>query len=222
LLVTLLFQFTSYAASCYGTKMPDKFKWFWGTEVNYIFERNLEGNHGKFRSAQCFLTGTFGITDWLCFDGAVGWGFVKYNPSIIEEIDYDSGFAGKYGFRIKLLDRDEIPFKSVFGFQHISVHPEDNIINGVEREVIFDDWQFSLIVSYDGMDKFVPYVGGKVSRGDLIEWYDDQRKRRKSEGSESVGVVCGFNLFLTDDLWLTLEGRFLDEDAASFSTTYAF
>ena len=221
----LLFLFSTYdvsSAPCYGTKMPSKYQWFWGTEVNYIFKRNLEANQGKFRSAQCFLTASFGLTDWLCIDAAAGQGFVKYNPSQIEEIDYDSAFAGKYGFRIKFFESENLPLSSVFGFQHISVHPHHNVINNIKRRVIFDDWQLSLLLSYDGMNRFFPYIGGKVSRGDLIEWYNDSRKRRKSEDSQSLGLVCGFNFFFTRDFWLNLEGRLFDEKAASLGINYAF
>ena len=222
ILLFLVFNSCVYSAPCYGTKMPSRYQWFWGTEVNYIAKRDLEANHGSFRSAQCFLTASFGLTDWLCLDGAAGQGFVKYSPGLIQEIDYDSAFAGKYGIRTKIFEMEKIPLSSVFGFQHISVHPRHNIINNIKRRLIFDDWQLSLLLSYDGLKQFSPYIGGKMSRGDLIEWYNDNRKRRKSEDSRSIGFVCGFNLFLTDDCWLNLETRFFDEKAASLGINYAF
>lgn len=202
--------------------MPKQFQWFWGSEVNYIAKRNLEANHGEFRSGQAFLTGSFGITDWLCFDGAAGQGFVKYTPPDIQEIDYDSAFAGKYGFRIRLYGDEGSFLRSVFGFQHISVHPRHESINNVKRKIIFDDWQFSLLVSCEKIEKFTPYIGAKVSRGDLIEWFDDNRERRKSEDAEFIGLVCGFNFFITQNLWLTFEGRYFDEKAASVGATYSF
>ena len=210
------------AAPCYGTKMPEQWQWFWGTEVNYVFQRDLERDLGDFRSGQSFITGTLGITDWFCFDGAVGAGFIGYDPMDSTEISFDTGFAGKYGFRIKVYDREDNPFKAVFGFQHISVHPKRKIVNNVKREVIFDDWQASLIASYNDWGRFVPYVGGKVSRGDIIERQDSVRDRRKSNNDVDFGAVGGCNFFITDEWWLTLEGRYFDEEAASFSVTHSF
>jgi hypothetical protein len=209
-------------APCYGTKMPEQWQWFWGTEANYIFNRDLERDLGDFRCGQSFITGTLGLTDWLCFDGAVGAGFINYDPMDTTEISFDTGFAGKYGFRIKLYDQQDCPFKAVFGFQHISVHPKRRIVNNVKREVIFDDWQASLIASYNDLGRFVPYAGGKVSRGDIIERQDSAHDRRKSDDDAAFGAVGGFYFFINDEWWITCEGRYFDEEAASFSLTHSF
>jgi len=212
----------AFSAPCYGTKMPKKGEWFWGLEVNSIIKRNLEGRAGKFRSSQAFLTGSFGILDWLCFDGKLGYGFVKYHPLDFEEIDYKESFAGAYGFRIKMYNSPFDDFKTVFGFQHISVHPHHKIISDIKRRVIFDDWQLSFIVSYNRLDKFTPYLGVKVSRGDVIEWHNDKRNRMKSEDSQMLGVVGGFDFYFSQRCWLNIEARFLDEKAGSVRLTYAF
>ncbi len=216
------FPFNSFSAPCYGTKMPKKSQWFWGIEVNSIIKRDLEGVGGKFRSSQGFLTGSFGIFDWLCFDGKLGYGFVKYHPLDLAEIDYKGSFAGAYGFRIRVYDSPFSEFKAVFGFQHISVHPHHKVINNIKRKVIFDDWQLSFLVSYNRFEKFIPYLGAKASRGDVIEWLDDKRNRRKSEDSQMFGAVVGFDFYFNPRCWLNLEARFLDERAGSIRLTYAF
>jgi len=222
LIFSLFLCLEVYSAPCYGTKMPDKHQWFWGAETNFLNRRNLHNDLGHFSSTQFFLTGSFGVTDWLCLDGAAGRGSIRYNPAVNMEIDYDAAFAGKYGFRVKVYDKEDIPLKSVFGFQHISVHPHHAVVNNVKRRVIFDDWQFSLLVSYDGLKKLGPYLGAKVSRGDLIEWLDGDRTRRKSKESEMLGVVFGLSFFMNEDFWINLEGRCLGEEAASFGMTYSF
>ena len=107
----------------------------------------------------------------------------------------------------------------VFGFQHISVHPHHEFIDNTKRKVIFDDWQLSYLISYN-MRLFTPYVGIKLSRGDLIEWIGEERKRRSSEDREALGVVLGLDFNLNKKLWFNLEARFLDEKAVSFSFNF--
>ncbi|MFC1515023.1 hypothetical protein ACFL5X_03890 [Candidatus Omnitrophota bacterium] len=210
------------AAPSYGTKMPEKWQLFLGTEANYVFSRDLDRDLGNFNSGQAFITTTLGITDWFCIDAGIGGGSIRYNPNYTTEIDFPEGFAGKYGFRIKLYDKPDSAWKAVCGFQHISVHPKRKIVNNVKTEVIFDDWQLSLIGSYNDLGWFVPYAGAKISRGDLIERQDSIRKRRKSDPDDSFGAVAGCYLFLTDEWWVTMEGRWFDESATSFSVTHSF
>lgn len=220
--LSLLFLSSTFSAPCYGTRMPSQFQWHWGLETNVVKRRNLERNNGKFRATQGLLIGSFGITDWLCFDGGLGGGYIKYNPADAAEIDYSSSFAGAYGFRLKLYDSSKSDFKSVCGFQHISVHPHTQFVNKVKRKVIFDDWQISWIVSYNRFKIIIPYLGVKFSRGDLIEWVDGNRIRRKSEDSQMTGIAFGFDVNLGSQYWINIETRFIDEQAGSISITRAF
>lgn len=217
-----LFSGVLLSAPCYGPLMPGKNQWFWGFEVNTLLRRGLERNNGKFRSSQFFLTGSWGLTDWFSLDGKVGYGYIKYNPPGMEEIDYDGDFAGGYGFRIKILEGFNNKFKINAGFQHISVHPRHQHIRGLKRKVVFDDWQISCLLSYVFFEKFIPYLGVKISRGDLIEWLDGDRTRRKSENSELFGLFLGGDFYLSSECWLNLEARFFDEKGASLGITYAF
>ena len=143
------------------------------------------------------------------------------NPYNHEEIDYASAFAGKYGFRIKLIDNEGEPFKLVTGFQHYCVHPRGELINGVKRRVILDDWQGSVVGSYDITDKFSPYLGVAFSEGDVIEWYGDYRKRRQSENSDAWGMILGFNYFLDDNWSINIEGRMFDGKVVTCGVNYA-
>ena len=215
---------SSFAAPAYGTHMPEKGHWHWGWQTNVVLRRNLEREWGKLRSYQTFITGSFGLTPWLCFDGKLGWGNIKNRPENISRIDYPGNFAGGYGFRVKLYRHATDKIKSVFGFQHISVHPDHQYVGKEKRKVILDDWQFSFLVSYDLSRYFVPYAGVKLSRMDLIEKAGDIRKRKRSENSELAGMILGVDIYLdkTHRQWFNLECRFFDEAAISLGVVFSF
>lgn len=221
LLITLSFCFhlTSLAAPCYGTKMPEEGRFFWGFETHTIFKRKLEADYGKLRSRQHFFQFSYGIWDWLSLDLKGGAGNIKQHPLGSDEIDYTSSFAGGYGFRIKLYDWERI--KMVCGFQHISVHSRAVRLDGLKNKAILDDWQISLLASYD-FSRITPYLGVKFSRVDYIHWIEEDRERIMSNLTKSVGLVCGLDVMLTEKTWLNLEGQFLDGQALSCSFNFKF
>ena len=219
--IILLFcsHLTSYAAPCYGTKLPDRGEFFYGFETYSIFKRNLEANYGKLRSTQYFFQFSYGIWEWLSLDLKVGSGNIKQHPNGSDEIDYTSSFAGGYGLRVKLCDWERM--KMVIGFGHISVHPKSTHLGGLKHKAILDDWQVSFLTSYD-FSKITPYLGVKLSRVDYIHWVEEDRKRRMSDLTKSLGLVCGFNIFLSEKTWLNLEGQFIDSQALACSFNFKF
>lgn len=210
---------SSYAAPCYGTKMPKAKEFFLGVQNYTIFKRYLEGDFGKIRSTQDFLLLSYGVFDWLSLDLKGGAGNIKQHPVGSDEIDYPSAFNGGYGFRLKVYDSDRI--KSAFGFQHISVHPQEINIGEIKHESILDDWQFSFLAS-SVFAKITPYIGTKWSRADYIHRVDDNRKRRMSDLRKSIGLVLGLDLPIANKMWINLEGQFLDSEAFAFSLNYGF
>ena len=208
-----------YSAPCYGTKMPRKKKFFTGFQTHTIFKRYLEDEYGKVRSFQNFLLISYGVYDWLAIDLKGGAGNIKQHPVGSDEVDYHSGFAGGYGFRLKLYDDKNI--KTVFGFQHISVHPEGIHLGVVKNKAILDDWQVSILASYD-FKKFAPYLGTRWSRIDYIHTVADNRKRRMSDATKSVGFILGLDLPITKNSWLNFEGQLFDSEAAAFSLNFSF
>lgn len=209
----------SYAAPCYGTKLPRKGEFFGGVQTHTIFKRHLEGEYGKVRAAQYFFQLSYGVYNWLSVDLKAGAGNIKQHPLGSDEADYPSSFAGGYGFRIKCYDKEKI--NMVFGFQHISVHPKSIHLEEIKNKAILDDWQVSLLASYD-FSKITPYLGVKWSRVDYIHWLREDRKRRMSDSTKSFGLVCGFDLPLAEDIWLNSEGQFFDGEAFSFSFNFKF
>jgi len=218
-ILSFCFCLTSLAAPCSGTKMPEEGRFFWGFQNHTIFKRNLEADYGKLRSTQHFFKFSYGIWDWLSLDLKGGAGNIKQHPLSSDEVDYTSSFAGGYGIRIKLCDWQRM--RMVFGFQHISVHPRAVRLGNVKQRSVLDDWQVSLLASYD-FSKFTPYLGGKFSRVDYIHWIEEERERRMSDLTKSAGLVCGLDIDLTEKTWLNLEGQFIDGQALACSFNFRF
>lgn len=198
----------SYGAPAYGTHMPEKHRWIWGVEGNFITDRNLDNNQGAASGNRFFLTGSLGIFDWICFDGKIGVGDVKWHRTNGGDLDYSTNFAGGYGFRIKGYENKEWGIKTVAGFQHISVHPHGADEGNNKHQVIIDDWQGSMLVSKD-IGKFVPYCGARYGTMDFIKWVNEHdRKRIKSE--DVFGLVLGADYWINSNTRVNLEGAFLD------------
>jgi len=208
-----------YAAPCYGTKMPLKNKFFMGLQTHSIFKRYLEDEFGKVRSTQHFLLLSYGVFDWLSVDLKGGTGDIKQHPVGSDEVDYASSFVGGYGLRIKFLNQERI--KGVLGFQHISVHPKSSRLGGTRHRAILDDWQWSMLGSCD-FKKITPYLGTKWSRVDYIHKIEEDRKRRMSDLTKDIGLVAGFDLPITERVWLNLEGQWFDGEAMAVSVNYSF
>ena len=208
-----------HAAPCYGTKMPKQKEFFTGLQTHAIFKRYLEGGYGKVRSLQNFLLLSYGVYDWLSIDLKSGGGNIKEHPVGSDEFGYPYNFAGGYGFRLKLYADKKI--KTVFGFQHISVHSKSIHLGTVKNRAILDDWQVSLLASYD-FKKITPYLGTRWSRIDYIHTVADSRKRKMSDLTKSMGFILGLDLPLTKKIWFNLEGQLFDSEAVAFSVNFSF
>ncbi|MFA4991229.1 MAG: hypothetical protein WC569_01425 [Candidatus Omnitrophota bacterium] len=198
----------SYAAPAYGTHMPEKGHWTWGLEGDFLVDRDLADDQGSTNGSRYFLTGSLGIFDWLCFDGKVGIGNVEWDRVGASDLDYETNFAGGYGFRIKGYENEKWGIKTVVGFQHISVHPL-GADEGIDKhQVIIDDWQGSLLVSKD-IGSFVPYCGARYGSVDFIKWVNEHdRKRIKSD--DFLGLVLGADYWIDSNTKVNLEGAFID------------
>lgn len=209
----------SYSAPCYGTKMPESKGIFAGFQTHNIFKRYLYNENGKLRSLQHFFLFSYGVNDRFTLDFKGGAGYIKQHPVGSDEVDYSSGFDGGYGFRLKLYDKS--PYRMVFGFQHISVHPKKITLLGQKNKAVLDDWQFSLLASYD-LSKLTPYLGTRWSRVDYIHWIGEDRKRKKSDLTKSVGLIAGMDIPINEKMWFNLEGQVFDSEALSFSVNFKF
>jgi hypothetical protein len=219
LALVFAFQIVAYAAPCYGTNMPKKKQFFAGLQTYSIFKRILEDEAGKIRSLQNFLLISYGVTDWLSIDLKGGAGNIKQHPVGSDEIDYRSGFAGGYGFRVKAYDKENL--RMVFGFQHISAHPYSSNLGSVRHKAILDDWQFSFLASRDIL-KVTPYLGCRWSRVDYIHTIEKERKRVMSDLTKDIGLIYGLDIPITKKTWINLEGEAFDSYALACSINYKF
>lgn len=213
------------AAPCYGPTLPGRNEFIAGGQTYFILRRYLEENHGKVSSQQHFFQLSYGITDWLSLDLKGGAGNIKQHPLTATVIDYSSSFAGGYGLRFRLYEKDN--WRIVLGFQHISVHPRKTYIDSQENKAVLDDWQTSLLASY-AIGDFKPYLGTKWSRLDYIHRVSGNRKRRMSELDKMFGFVGGCDIPLAfgdgedKKIWLNVEGQAFDGEAVAISLNYKF
>lgn len=207
------------AAPAYGTRLPKKLRLVVGGQTHAVLERDLKDNYGELSSLQHFLLLSFGITDWLSLDLKGGAGDIEQEPGSGGEIKYPAFMGGGYGLRLRLYEGAKT--KAVFGFQHISVHPYSVFAGNVKNKAVLDDWQFSLLGSYD-LKWITPYLGVKWSRMDYIYWLEDTRKREKSDLGKSVGVITGMDIPIGERAWINVEGQFVDVQAVAVSLNYQF
>ena len=219
LLVVFLAPASSYAAPCYGTKMPVKGEFFSGLEAYLLFERDLEADQGKIRSTQSYFLISYGIFNWLSLDLQVGVGGIKRYGAANDNIDYGAKFDGGYGFRVKLYEKEKVSF--VGGFQHVSVHPFTVKLNNKKYKAVLDDWQFSLLGSYD-FSVITPYIGTRLSRTDYINWIDNNRKRHMSDTGKCVGLITGADIPVAEKMWVNVEASFFDSEALALSLNAKF
>ncbi len=216
----LFFASRAYAAPAYGTDTPDKGKISIGYQANLVFKHRLNDEHGSLRSYQHFVDFSYGALDWFTFDGKLGVGDLRQSGGERPDVDFGTGFAGGYGFRILLWNKAADKTRVTFGFHHISVHPTDQNTGGNKYETFLDDWQFDLLGSKK-FGKFEPFFGGKASKFDQgyrVNHGDRQRIRPKYYGGLIAG--CGFDL--REDLTLKIEGHIIDEDSLSAGLYYKY
>jgi hypothetical protein len=207
------------AAPCYGTAMPEKHRAVVGVQSYTVINRYLEQEYGSLRSQQEFVLLSLGVTEWLSLDLKGGFGNVKQRPLTGAEIDYPAYLGGGYGFRVRVLEHGR--FKSVAGFQHISVHPYSVQLNDTGNKAVLDDWQWSWLASC-AFSRATPYAGIRGSRMDYIHWWDGRRERKRvqSDTSHPLGVIAGVDVPLGERVWINLEGSFVDGEAVAVSLNY--
>ena len=224
IILYLLFYFClsslSYAAPCYGSKMPHKGQWFGGAQTYSIFNRRLENDYGKMHSLQEFVLISYGLLDGVSLDlkGRAG-NIRQRSKSGGPDINYPTYLGGGYGIRLKLYDTEAT--KMIFGFQHISIHPYTVSVGASKNKAVLDDWQFSFLVSHD-IFNITPYVGTRWSWMNQIHWVDTVRKLQKSDLGQGVGLIVGVDIPLSKKTWFNVEGQFFDATAVSGSINFAF
>ena len=209
-----------YAAPTDGTNIPYKGKYITGYQNNIIFKHDLADSYGNIKSDQHFYTLSYGVFDWLTLDGKIGFGDVREKGGDHPKVDHHYGFAGGYGFRLRVLYDDKNKVRIVTGFQHTSTHPASRDLNGDKREAIYEDWQASLVSSKD-IGRITPFAGAKLSYGDLIQ-KTNEIDRKVRPPAYYAGVIIGCDIRLTKNTYIGVEGHFIDETSLSSGIYYTF
>jgi len=217
--IIILFSTTyAYSTPLEGPTMPKKGHWVTGLQFNNVTDQDIHYLKGKAESKDYYLNLSYGIFDNLTLDGKLGVGNVSYFRDGAEDLNYSNGFSGGYGLRYKILKEEEHKVTVIVGLHHVCVHPHSVSDNeGLNQEVIWDDWQLDSLVSKT-FGKFSPYVGVKVKRAYLLRRVSHNKQRMKSD-VEGGGAV-GFDYRFTKSIYLNTEVRFIDEQAYSVGLSY--
>lgn len=210
------------AAPAYGPKMPKAKQAFWGVQHYFIARRDLNNDNGSLRSRQNHLLLSYGVTDWLSLDlkGSLYSSFTHEGVDGLDLEKYSNPiWGGGYGFRLRLYENG--PWKTVAGFQHISIHPKSFRASGVKNNGILDDWQGSGLISYR-FRKVTPYVGIAYSTLDYIHSVNNDGKRIISDVNHRAGLIVGMDISMTKRTWINLETDLRDGGAAAASVNMSF
>ena len=210
----------SYAAPTYGTDTLTRGRYASGYQNNIVFKHDLNDSNGNIKSDQHYYDLSYGVYDWLTVDGKIGLGDIRRKGGIHPKVDYNYGFAGGYGFRIRAWHNEKYKAAAVLGFHHISVHPQDRILNNDKYKTIYDDWQASLLGSKE-IGPVNPFIGVKLSLGDYIHKVNDIDRKRKTNET-FVGLVFGASVKLNKKIYVRVESHFFDENSLSTGVYYTF
>jgi hypothetical protein len=220
-IVFLLAVPVALAAPAYGTKMPQKGQVFWGLQSYTIKDRDLNKDQGDLQSQQEHILLSYGVMDWLSLDLKWSYGAFKHIDGNGGTINYNQPvWGGGYGFRVRLYENG--PVKAVAGFQHISIHPTTEEMNGQKPSAILDDWQGSALISYD-LKYFTPYTGVRYGTEDYIHYIDhhDGDRQLTAEGRRTDAVL-GVDIPVSKKVWINLEGAAGGVEAVAASLNFHF
>ena len=210
-----------WAAPSNGTRFPPKGKVEAGYEYNVMFQRPLCRSFGDLKTQDHFGTLSIGIFDWLSLDGKAGLGDVSEKSGKLPSLEYNTGFAGGYGFRVRVFEDKRLGLRGIIGGQHICVHPEPRSLDNEKYKSILDDWQGSAIIAKDFKSATL-YTGISGSDCQVINKVNDGKKKRISSDSY-IGLITGVELYLFDrKARFSVEGRFFSETGLTTSASWLF
>ncbi len=208
------------APTC-GAVMPARNRFQWGLAVNSIINYRMKGATDKvdIKSNQVFLTLAYGLFDRLSLDGKIGLGDVRNDKTNNTDLDYNAGWGGGYGFRVKVYENELNRVKVICGVHHISVHPASEDADSVEYKSIIDDNQFDVTISRKyGFG--IPYIGCKVSKSRILR--RDNNESSSLHSKVKMGIILGYDVETSKDTFLNLEMRLIDETAFNVGISHIF
>jgi opacity protein-like surface antigen len=144
----------------------------------------------------------------------------EYNMDGEDDFVWGFGAKGTYEFTKGWLIGADVQFirhrnKDTNTSNYLATNLETN----TSEKTTFLEWHAASYLAKE-FENLTPYFGVR---------YSDMRMKVKSETSsyklkakDNFGVIAGIGYKITDNWCLNLEGRFIDETAASFSGAYKF
>jgi len=211
-----------FGASSNGTRLPEQGRVEFGYEYLQMFRRSLDRSYGNLKSIDNFAILSLGITDWLALDGKIGIGdLARKGGTHLPKLEFNTAFAGGYGFRVKFFEHVKTRVRIILGGQHICVHPKERSIDRDLYTSILDDWQISGIVTRD-FPHFSPYGGLKLSDCEFIYKINNHDRKRRCSLYHIGFIFGGDFFFLKDRMRVNIEARLFDESAISVALAYLF
>lgn len=207
------------AAPVYGPELPKRGQWHMGFQGNFVLRKDMHKGLNEVLSRQYFYNASYGLYDWLSFDGKLGVGDFEFTAEIPGNLNFEIGFSGGYGLRAKVYDDKINALKGIIGFHHISIHPPSESIGDVKYSAVYDEWEISFFASKK-FGLIEPYIGGKVSQVFIIRRDNLEDDWSWNGSKEHIGFIIGSNFNISDRWYINVESRFLDEGAVSVAVSF--
>ncbi len=251
-LITLLcLPIAVYAASIGGAETQGQDKFALGLDTAFILDRDLEFESATGLPAnaeqknieideayQIMLKTSYGLLDNVDVYLKLGVADYKieseaYSAGVKvaeDEINTDTDFA--YGFGLKatyelgddwLVGGDLRYLRSKHKAKTAQTPLGGETTSNTYKSTVIQEWHIAPYIARR-INNFTPYLGIRYSdtRFKMKEPTDDDTDDLKYEADDNVGVFLGTDYKLDENWSLNLEGRFIDETALSFATTYKF
>ena len=218
-----------------------------GPEVDFIFDRKLEGRIGDneftFGGAKTGVT----IANRALVYVLLGAGEAEQEFSVsgrAVKYDCDTGFvwgvggsviAWEYEPFVASMDEHVLRIGVDVRYRRIDLDVEEVAIDGTKykksetdptlADAIYEanEWQIAPVVSYQ-FNNIVPYFGLKYSNvdGDAKASVSGTEYKQDLEADYVVGIFLGIDITLGDSVSFNVEGRFIDEEALTLSANVRF
>jgi hypothetical protein len=193
-----------------------------GYQYNVMFARTLDRSYGALKTQDHFYAVSFGAFDWLALDGQIGiGGLTKSGGEHLPGLEFNTGFAGGYGLRIRAFNDRKLGARLIVGAQHICVHPQARSADNDKYTSFLDDWQVSGLAAKDF--KFLTVYAGMKGSDCEIVYKINKHDRKRRFSRYHIGLITGAELYLFDNkARIGAEGRFCDETAFTTSVSCLF
>ena len=191
-----------------------------GLEGNYISERTLSGWGGaiiEIESLQGFLKGIWILEESpISLSLRVGAADAKLKNGLLE-YEFDPAFAWGVSGAVELYENRRSGVIFCGEVQYLAFDLEEKNA-GVTGNGDWQEWQVSLFLTRKAPGVFVPYLGIKYSEAEI----NFMQRQPSLNEEDNIGVFAGTHINFSEDFFINLEARAVDETAFTSSINYRF